>query len=108
MCPAHARCQSRGIVAPLASRASGLVGGNTVRGGRRPAHCRHKDIGDLTYPQLILELTIIPPCCPRRKDSSNNPALPPQLATVQDRQGGTAFCVKTLPFRLKQFSVLNY
>lgn len=50
-------------------------------------YCRHKDIGVFIYPQLILELTIIPTCGPGKEDNgnANNPVLPLKLATVRGR-----------------------
>lgn len=74
----------RSIVVLLASRVSGVVGEHRVEEGVLRT-CKRKDIGDFEYPLLIPGLSIIPSCCTGRKDSSNNPALPLQLATVQER-----------------------
>lgn len=84
-CSAHAHCPARGVVGLLAYRANGAAGEHGVREGRRPTHCKQKDIGDFKYPLLILELSIIPPCGRGKNDNSNNSALPLELASAQDR-----------------------
>lgn len=73
VCCAHAHCLGRVVVGLLAYRANRAVG-ETRREGRRPTHCKQKDIGDFKYPLLILELSIIPPCVRGKKDTSNKSA----------------------------------
>lgn len=84
---AHAQCERSGIVAPLASRAIGVVGKHGGEDGVLRTVGRQQDTGVCKYPQLILELTIIPPCGPGKEDNGNvnNPALPFKLAAVHDR-----------------------